>query len=187
VKGQNPNEKVQVNNSKLRYRLPNEVADVTKYHTINDSTFMTEFQPATRALEEMLKRSFGAALKDEKRKNPVGHQGSEPRKFDKLFHTVIIPDEESFDFPVIEWCDDDENVVKTDDSQHRSLYQSQNGNCIASRASVTDDCRRNVPCLMRCRSILADLAVLGTLGMEIPCSSSTSERTPTSYAAFGID
>jgi hypothetical protein len=115
----------------------------------------------------------------------VYHQ--EPCKFDKLFLTVIIPDEESFDFPVIEWCDDDENVVKTDDSQHRSLYQSQNGNCIASRASVTDDCRRNVPCLMRCRSILADLAVLGTLGMEIPCSSSTSERTPTSYAAFGID
>jgi hypothetical protein len=149
---------------------------------------MAEFKPATRALEEMLKRSFGASMKDGKGTTSVEHQGTGPYAFDKLFHTVVVPEEESFDFPVIEWCDDDDNVVKSEDSQRRSLSQSQNANIIAARSSVADDCRRNIPCLMRCRSFLADLAILGSLGVEsLPYSSSKAARIPTSHVAFGID
>lgn len=122
---------------------------------------MTEFKPATRALEEMLKRSFDASLKDDKGPR------TGPCAFDKYFHTAIIQDEESFDFPIIEWCDDDgDNVVKSDDSQFQSLHPSHHSNVIAAQTSFADDCGRTIPCLTRCQSYFADLAILGSLSME---------------------
>ena len=127
---------------------------------------MTELQPATRALEEMLKCSRSFAKKTEKQRTPPASE-LPPNTLEQLFHTVVIPDEDSLDFPIIEWSDEDDDTVKTEDCSHfQHRYPRRNTNEIPINEPPRKQCKSAAPCLVRCRTIFANLQILGSKGME---------------------
>jgi hypothetical protein len=142
---------------------------------MQDSSSVSDYLPATRALEEMTKRmrsSRSSADQSAVDDNHIRSKPSCPYTFEGFYHAESRLNEDTFAFPVIEWCFDDEDDIETTRNHCRTVPMF-----LAQHDDLAKQCRCDAPChLKRCRALSADTIARASLGLERKSKSFTNEN-----------